>query len=73
MNADSRPAKEEGILDQCPNCSSFEIHREEVDIGVGTMKGPRSCEGCGWQDVVGLAEFLGDDDDWITDRDMEDQ
>lgn len=32
---------------KCPDCGA-ELWREEVDIGVGTMTGPWTCNQCGW-------------------------
>jgi hypothetical protein len=32
--------------DACPFCGE-EVHRDEVDVGVGTIKGPAHCMSCG--------------------------
>ncbi len=34
---------------KCPKCNE-ELDYDEVDIGVGLMKGNYHCEACGWSD-----------------------
>ena len=34
---------------ECPKCDS-ELSYDEVDIGVGLMKGDYHCDVCGWTD-----------------------
>lgn len=34
----------------CPNCGCDELHRDEVDIGVGIQYGPWGCPNCGWSE-----------------------
>ena len=36
--------------ESCPSCGSVDIHREEVDIGVGTQRGPLHCNRCGFDE-----------------------
>jgi formate-dependent nitrite reductase cytochrome c552 subunit len=35
------------MKDECPNCG-FELTFDEVDIGVGVLKGNPGCENCHW-------------------------
>ena len=35
---------------KCPKCGCTELHRDEVDIGVGTIYGPWGCPECGWSE-----------------------
>lgn len=37
-------------MDKCPKCGSTDIHRDEVDIGVGIQYGPYGCATCGWSE-----------------------
>jgi DnaJ-class molecular chaperone len=50
----------------CPACEGNGITREEVDIGVGTLKGPWRCDDCGWKEPeidLGLKmDEMGSDD-----------
>lgn len=69
--SDSRLTNLESV-EQCPNCHSFEIERERVDVGIGTLNGPRRCEACGWHEPTRGYDPL-EDDDWILDPDMEAQ
>ncbi|MFA5379776.1 MAG: hypothetical protein WC455_28715 [Dehalococcoidia bacterium] len=36
-------------LSMCPTCRS-ELTRDEVDIGVGTLRSPARCNNCGWSE-----------------------
>lgn len=42
----------------CPHSHTESLCREEVDIGVGTMYGPASCENCGWSESNEGADLL---------------
>lgn len=35
-------------LENCPNCGSDDIDREEADVGVGVIYGPWGCRNCHW-------------------------
>ncbi len=35
-------------IDKCPKCGSLEVWRDEVDVGVGIIYGPRNCDECGY-------------------------
>ena len=37
-------------MELCLDCGSNQIVRDEVDIGVGTLYGPRRCFDCGWEE-----------------------
>lgn len=34
----------------CPKCGCDECHCDEVDVGVGVIKGPYGCPACGWSE-----------------------
>lgn len=38
----------------CEHCGSFNLTRDEVDIGVGIQYGPWICQDCGWSEDAGL-------------------
>jgi len=42
-------------MDKCPECGSENIWREEVDVGVGTVRGPYHCNDCGWSEYDTLS------------------
>jgi len=44
---------------KCPQCGQ-ECEQEEVDIGVGTLKGPPYCLFCHWDASEGENELLKD-------------
>lgn len=50
-------------LPTCPKCGSTNVMQDEVDIGVGTMRGPLGCLDCGYDEVeeARLAERVPDD------------
>lgn len=41
--------KSNRVEETCPECGGS-IMREEVDVGVGTLRGPACCERCGWSE-----------------------
>ncbi len=48
-------------MNNCPDCGSNALDRDEVDIGVGTQTGPWRCLDCGWEEKA--PDF---DDDFVT-------
>lgn len=34
----------------CPKCGSEDLYRDEVDVGVGVVRGPYGCPACGWSE-----------------------
>jgi transcription elongation factor Elf1 len=56
-----------GDLDNCPSCGA-QLTFDEVDIGVGVLKGNARCEECGWEpelpeDKLTLDSDVGDEGD----------
>lgn len=41
-------------MKNCEHCGSFNLTRDEVDIGVGIQYGPWICQDCGWSEDSGL-------------------
>jgi len=41
----------------CSKCGSMDIHRDEVNIGVGVQYGPLFCNECGHDEAIKLPEF----------------
>lgn len=47
----------------CPKCGSGNVWREEIDVGVGYVRGPYSCPDCGWAEYdpfASLDDLLGE-------------
>lgn len=40
--------REKKIMDKCPRCGIGEIECDEVDVGVGVIKGNCGCQNCYW-------------------------
>ena len=55
--------------ERCPECGSFDVGRDDVDIGVGVLYGPLGCFDCGWTDDENdrpdWVDPLDDDDDGL--------
>ena len=43
---------------KCPKCNDEELACDEVDIGVGTLKGNYYCNNCGWSEGDNPESYL---------------
>ncbi len=56
----------------CPECGEEDLHREEVDVGVGVITGPFGCLNCGWSEdpyfdsTHGPCQAQKDNPGWIV-------
>ncbi len=44
-------------MERCPKCNN-ELNYDEVDIGVGVMKGNFRCDFCGWYQEEEIDKLL---------------
>jgi ribosomal protein S27AE len=54
---------------ECPECGEI-LQYDEVDIGVGVLRGNTSCPGCGWCPDDVIASILGWADEPVDGEDF---
>lgn len=50
---------------KCPECGAY-CYRDEVDVGVGIIASPWSCE-CGWDENLAFPMEAHNWDEWLSD------